>query len=169
MDAVLDTLLCLNSQLSHCPPPSWLVQCHHSVHMSKSSQKQKPNANNLISYLIWKDLLNQNVSNYSIRRLFGHQYRQQTEKFLCSFARHSRSQNFAAAPTHLRFSTSTIRNSPCTTSNLESNICFYLIFHSNIFNSSTVINGSFPINSPTLHYALFRPLGFNFFFLQGPQ
>ena len=59
-------------------------------------------------------------------------------------------KNFAAALTPLQFSTSIIRNSLCTYSILESNMFFRLIFQLNIFNSSTMINGSFPINSRIL-------------------
>jgi hypothetical protein len=135
-----------------------LVQSHHSVNMSKSSQKQKTEANNLISYLLWKDWLEWDVSNCSFHCHIGHQWR---NKLKCSSGnlRDTREvKNFAAAPTPLQFSTSTIRNSLCTYLILESNICFYLIFQSNIFNPSTMINDSFLINSPTLPYALFRLL-----------
>ena len=130
--------------------------------MSKSSQKQKTEANNLISYLLWKDWLNWNVSNCSSHWHLGHQWR---NKLRCSSAnlRDPREvKNFTAAPTPRQFSTSTIRNSLCTYLFLESNICFCLIFQSNIFNTSTVINGSFPINSPVL-LCIIPTAGFIFF------
>jgi hypothetical protein len=166
MDVLLDTLRSPNSLLLWCLQPSWdpfrpiPSFCEHEQIKSKNKkQKQtilfrtcfgKIGSIGMCPTVLPTDILAiSGATNWDVPLR------------ICEV------KNFAAAPTPRQFSTSIIRNSLCTYLILESNICFCLIFQSNIFNTSTVINGSFPINSPTF-LCVIPTAGF-IFFLKGPQ